>query len=183
MRTKKLFYLLVFLFLALSISVHAEDFISAIFEPFAGIDIARTYNNPAVTPFIDFVLVFIFFLGLSRVSIGNLEQFKGRGGTLTISMFSIILSIGFVVWEQMSGFNLGDLAPLAAMFFALALGFFIFKIFRGFGANGAGAGAFGYVMLYSMIIMVMPQLVDTIRGNSLVWGFFNMIFPDREYIW
>jgi len=172
-------YLLVFLLLVVmsSQTVFAEDFISAIFEPFAGVDIARTYSNPAITPFIDAILMFTFLFGIARISLGNMPQFQGKGGTLTISMFSLILAIAFEVWAAQNNFYLGEkLGPLAAMIFVLALAFFIFRIFRGFGIKGGSSSAFAFVFLYSSLAFLTPELFEVVKNIPFIWGIMNFLF-------
>ena len=73
-----------------------------VWELFSIFNIPYVYERYSVG--VDFVLAYLFFQGVTQVTIGR--KFTGKGGTLLTIAVSLLLSTGLTVAEAQLGFSL-----------------------------------------------------------------------------
>jgi|GEM_PF-2614258 len=153
-------YILVLTVLIAAPFVLGANLLDNVLQPFKGINIGQTYLNYAM--FIDAVIYFWFFIALSKGIFG--EKFS----TQVAIAVGLILGIGMGVFEYNSHFNLGMLAPFAALIFFVVLGIMLFTWAKKIGDNGLFAFSLTYIVIYSLVAAVATSLIDWINKVPLL---------------
>lgn len=176
MNKKLLIAVSVLLLLSLVSNVSAADnFLAGIFEPFAGVDVAETYENYHV--FIDAFLYFVLFISVAKVTLK--DKFKGAGGNALSVVIGLILATSMTWWAASVDFTLKSLGVVAAGVLIALIAFFVFRLVRNQGGKLGNAVALAYVLAFLIIGGVMPQLVEGLKGNpklNIIWSILNLIF-------
>ena len=146
---------LIFLFVIVAPSVLGANMLDNILQPFKGIDIGATYLRYAV--FIDAIIFFWFFIALTK------GIFKEKFPTSVATAVGIMLGIGMAVFESMSHFNLGMMAPFAALIFFMVLGVMLFTWAKNLGDNGLFAFSLSFIVIYSLVFTIAKPLVTWIE--------------------
>ncbi|MGV8171578.1 MAG: hypothetical protein ACP5OA_02685 [Candidatus Woesearchaeota archaeon] len=159
-----IFSLVFLMFIPLVLGANVLDEVLA---PFKGIDIAKTYS--IYFPIIDAILYFVLFIGIAKMALG--ERFKGSNSVPT--MIGVILAIGMAVFESQAKFNLGMLAPFAALIFFLILGMGIYSYTKSVSQNKILPFALGMATMMTLINWLAPSIKTWITKMpflSTIWN-------------
>lgn len=142
------------------------NFLDNIFEPFAGINLAATYDK--APNFIDALFYFLFFIGIAQFTLR--KQFEGKGGTAVIIAFGLALALGLAIWTSRIGFRLGDrIGPIAGALFAIIFFVFIVKMLKGDQEGLVGPSFWiGYAAAFIFINFLVPEVFTVF--NETKWG-------------
>ncbi len=149
MGKEKLVFLAIIALLAVQIAA-AENFVDAIsnnpaLEGITGERFAEFYDRfwwiVDLTVY-TLILGYAIKLGLSR------SQFGTQGNAMGM-VIAVILAIAAVIFEQQTGFRLGNLGPLA---FAVVIFFIAFGLWRAIGGLGLGSGSRTVLAIMFLVI-------------------------------
>jgi hypothetical protein len=148
--------LILLFILILSQSVAAqENVIDSLLTPFAGFDLASTYD--AYATLFDMILYAILFVGLSQATLG--KRFDSRGGKAVVSAIGISLAVALSLTQEALGFNLKAFGPLAAGIFIFFVGFVIFSGLRSMGLSASDSGSIALVVTYFSLRALSPSFI------------------------
>ncbi len=156
-------------------------------------DIPYIYDRYAVG--VDFVLAFLFFLGVSQVTLG--KRFTGKGGTLLTVAVSLLLSVGLSVAESRLSFSLASFGPIAIFFLLFIVGLVLYQLTRHLGFHASTALSLAFVMTYFSIQAVSPSIMEFVHqrapwlrttlflvfvfaAGKLLYSIFHTIFSRRS---
>lgn len=119
------------------------------------------------TQIFDFFLFLLFFIGLTQMILGKQFETIGLHKGVYVSI-GLILSLGLVLWEYQTGYNLIELVGPFAILLLFAAGILLFfNILKGFHATGAGAIAATYLVFYIIFFILFDvyqaPFIDAIR--------------------
>ncbi len=133
-----------------------------IWELLSIFDIPYIYDRYAVG--VDFVLAFLFFLGVSQVTLG--KRFTGKGGSLLTVAVSLLLSVGLSVAESRLRFSLASFGPMAIFFLLFIVGLVLYQLARHLGFHASTALSLAFVMIYFSIQAVSPSIMDFVHQRA-----------------
>jgi hypothetical protein len=167
-KNTRVVFTIVLAFLILTPFVFGANALDNIFNNpmLKGINIAATYQNNFA--FIDAILYFILFIGVASTALG--ERFKESKTVPTI--IGVMLAIGMAVFEYQTKFNLGKLAPFAALVFFLIFGMAVYSYTRSFSESKIVPFALAVVTLITLINWFAPSLKAWILRSpaaSAIW--------------
>jgi DNA repair exonuclease SbcCD ATPase subunit len=136
-----------------------------------GLNIAQTYQNNY--PFIDAILYFVLFIGVASTALG--ERFKNSKTVPT--MIGVMLAIGMAVFEYNSKppFNLGMLAPFAALVFFLIFGMAVYSYTKSFSQDKILPIALAAVTMITLINWLAPDLKEWINKSPFLSLIVNIV--------
>ena len=123
-------------------------------EALAYLDFSRTYDKFSST--IDLIIFFMLFMGLSKVTIG--KRFEGKGGNLICIAVSAMLSMGLLLLEQTTSFNLRSFGGIAILAVFAIIAVFLFMMFRAFNADLPLSISLTYITLFFGLNAVSPEI-------------------------
>ena len=133
-----------------------------IFQIISDLSLEKYYlANPTA---IDWILSFIFFLGITSVVIKRM--FPGNAGTAVSVSISLILSTGYSLLARSMNISLASFGPLAVFILIFFVGTILYSLLRHIGAAKTTALAGSYVLMYLSFKMVSPGIFDWIAGAS-----------------
>ena len=141
----------------------AGDSFDQVWELFSVFNIPYIYDRYAVG--VDFVLAFLFFQGITQVTIGR--KFTGKGGTLLTISVSLLLSMGLSVAEAQIGFSLAAFGPIAIFFIVFIVALVLYQLTRHLGCHASTALSLAFVMVYLSIQAVSPSVMEFVRDRAL----------------
>ncbi len=133
-----------------------------VWELLSVFDIPYIYDRYAVG--VDFVLAFLFFLGVSQVTLG--KRFTGKGGSLLTVAVSLLLSVGLSVAESRLRFSLASFGPIAIFFLLFIVGLVLYQLARHLGFHASTALSLVFVMTYFSIQAVSPSIMDFVHQRA-----------------
>jgi hypothetical protein len=139
-----------------------ENIIESALSPFKGFNMAWVYDNHG--QFIDGIIFFSIFLGISRVAFA--KRFPGKPGTAISVAFSFALTIGLLVVEDQFNFSLRSFGGLAIGVIFLITGFFMVTLARSAGLSPITAFALTYCLIYLSVSSMLPNLLDFIATRA-----------------
>ncbi len=122
---------------------------------------------------IDFFLSLLIFLGLTQAVFEN-THLSSQSKTLSIGL-SLSLSFGLIFWERQTGLNLLSLGPLAFLFLLILIYFVIFQLMQKLGTGYWTAGAWAYVIIFSILSIVQNPLIGWFVDINL-FNLLHMLF-------
>ncbi len=131
----------------------------------------------------DFVLAFAFFTSVIYAAVG--PRFGQQRPAVAISAtMGMALSIGLVWWEQINGYSIRNLGPVAVGFAILLLAGVIYQAVRRVGGNWSGAGiAIGACLLIGWTLgaewPVRDAIVQTLTTVLLLVGIAAFLLHRR----
>jgi len=144
-----------------------------ILRPFSGDAVGALYLE--YYAFIDAVVYMLLFMSLTQMIYGKIYKSTDgkpmRESKLIAVAVGLAMTFGMMVLEVNSGFNLGSLAPLAAIIFFLVFGillyFFLEGVFAAAGNARAKALAFciTYLIMYGLLISAFSETFSWIEQN------------------
>jgi len=168
--------LLVYMLLLISLSglVSAAFSLNGILNPFNGNTIATFYLS--YYAFIDALVYLILFLSLSQIAflkIYSKNNALGPGNNRKESKMiavavSIALTVSMTVLEMNTGFNLGQLYPIALVIFLLVLAILLYNLMLGLFTGPKGkniSAALTYLIIYGLLIVPFGTLYRWIEQN------------------
>ena len=184
MSRKKVFLLLVSFVFVISlfanfVSAAENNFLNDIFEPFAGIDVAATYDN--YWQFIDAFLYFLLFIGVAQFTLS--KQFQGTGGKAVVIAMGIALSVALTLWTSKIGFKLGErLGPIAGFILGVIVFIVVVRVVRALSGEEKAIGpafliAFGLGFIF--VNMFIPEIFTVLKETKfggIVIGVLNLLF-------
>ncbi len=163
-RVSSNFLLLVLaIFLVTTPIVLGANILDSVLKPFSGIDIGDTYANRGYAPFIDAIIYFVLFMSIASAGLG--QTFKDNKSIST--MVGIMLAVGMCVFEYTSGFNIGKMAPVAALIFFLVIGIFIYNLIKNLTDQTFAAISLAFLVMYGLVQAMAPTLLEWI--NEVSW--------------
>ena len=122
----------------------------------------------------DFVLAFAFFTSVVYAILGKRLE-RQRPAIAMSAAIGCALSTGLVWWEQVNGFSIKHLGPIAVGFALLLLAFVMYACIRQIGGSWAGAGITIGVSISIALLLGMPvpfatQILQTIIAIALIFG-------------
>ena len=133
-----------------------------IWEILSVFNIPYIYDRYAVG--VDFVIAFLFFYGVSEVTIGR--RFTGKGGSLLTIAVSLLLSVGLSVAGARLGFSLAAFGPIAIFFLLFIVGLVLYQLARHLGCHASTALSLAFVMVYFSIQAVSPSVMEFVRERA-----------------
>ena len=170
MRSNNRAVLLTVIVLALSLPLvfGATNILDSALKPLGTIDVASTYKTYA--PFIDAIIYFIFFISIAGTALG--DKFKDHKAVPII--MGVILAIGMTIFESTSKFNLGMLAPFAALIFFVTIGIGAYNWAKNLGGNTFAAVAIAFGVITLLIDWLAPTLVLWINSIPLLGTIYSL---------
>lgn len=129
-----------------------------VLRPFRGTDFGFLYQSYA--PFIDGILYFIIFFGLSKFVFR--DKFKSGGKMLSVGV-SLALSFAAAFFSSQTGFYLGKIGPIALIIVFMMVFFFLYRTMKQFGNKKWLAFSIAFLL---MMIVVREALGDQLAENS-----------------
>ena len=123
-------------------------------QPLKYFDVSRFYDSYASS--VDLIIFFMFFMGLTYVTLG--KRFEGRGGTMLCVALSLALSIGMMIFERETGFNLKTFGAVGAGLFVLLVGVLVFMTFKHLEFSKPLSFSLAFLILFFGINSVSPQM-------------------------
>ena len=71
---------------------------------------------------------------------------------------SVALSFGMSLYSRSTGFNLTQLAPIAAIIFIGLIGLVIFSLVNQFGGNSVKSSMIAYIIVYALVRTAFPEI-------------------------
>ena len=115
----------------------------------------------------DFFIFLLIFLGLTQAVFGE-GHFKKQSQTISIGL-SLAFSLGLVLWERNTGTNLLSFGAIGLLLITLLIFYIIFSILKKMGTEWWVAGAWAYVVIFVILMIIGPQFFN--------WASFESIFP------
>ena len=175
MLSKKVVFISIFLVLLLN-SASAQYYYDQSFDfgflSVGGVD-DILYLYGIYSGWIDFFLSLLIFLGLTQAVFEN-THLRSQSKTLSIGL-SLALSFGLIYWERQTGVTLLSLGPLAFLFFLILIYFVIFQLMQKLGTGYWTAGAWAYVVIFSMLSIVQNPLIGWFVDINL-FNLLHMLF-------
>ena len=140
----------------------AGDSFDQVWELFSVFNIPYIYDRYAVG--VDFVLAFLFFQGVTQVTIGR--KFNGKGGTLLTIAVSLLLSVGLSVAEAQLGFTLAAFGPIAIFFIVFIVALVLYQLTRHLGCHASTALSLAFIMIYLSIQAVSPSVMEFVHDRA-----------------
>lgn len=161
----------------LSIPVVLADIFDDILGPFSGVDFGATYANYAM--FIDGILYFLIFFGLSRFVF---EKKFGSGGKTMYIGIALALSFAAAYFGSSNGFRLGMLGPYAILIVFLLLFYLIFSLTKNMGASKWLAFSLAFLLVIYLVHTMLWGFIDenptlvAVIGTAYIVAFIGVIF-------
>ena len=133
-----------------------------VWELFSIFNIPYVYERYSVG--VDFVLAYLFFQGVTQVTIGR--KFTGKGGTLLTIAVSLLLSTGLTVAEAQLGFSLAAFGPIAIFFIVFMVALVLYQLSRHLGCHASTALSLSFVVIYLSIQAVSPSIMDFVQKKA-----------------
>ena len=133
-----------------------------VWELFSVFNIPYLYDRYGIG--VDFVLAFLFFQGVTQVTIGR--KFTGKGGTLLTIAVSLLLSTGLSVAEAQLKFSLAAFGPVAIFFIVFIVALVLYQLSRHLGCHASTALSLAFVMIYLSIQAVSPSIMDLVQEKA-----------------
>lgn len=119
--------------------------------------------------FWDSIIALLFFLGVT----GTILQ--QRFGKLASASVAIMLTVGFIGLEGVTGWRLADLAPIAAFVLLLTLGGFVYEAITRWGANRWVAFSAAYVTIWLTALMLSKVIFGDSAEDNTVYAIVNAL--------
>lgn len=142
------------------------SFLDDSFELFRDVNFGQFYESYA--PFIDGVLYFIIFFGLTKFVFT--DKFKSGAKMLGIGV-SLTLSFAAVFFSFRTGFVLGSLGPIAIIIVFLLLFFMLFTKMKAFGAGKWLAFSIGFLLVSTMA----EPFIEPLLQNPTLRGMYRLV--------
>jgi len=123
---------------------------------------------------IDFFIFLIIFLGLSQIVFSQ-GHFAHQGSKPLSIGISLALSFGLSLWERNTGINLLTFGPFAFLILIILMYYIIFSLLKKMGTEWWVAGAWGYVVVYSLLMLLGSQLLNLVDISS-IFPLLNLLF-------
>lgn len=163
---KKVVLLGVFLLILMnfaSAQYYSYDYYDS-FSSFGGSD-NILYIYESNSSLIDFFLFLLIFLGITQ-AIFSQGHFASQSKILSIGI-SLALSIGIVFWERNTGFNLLTFGPFAFLIILILIYYVILNMLMKMGTQWWVAGAFAYVIVFSILVILSPNVTGVVSFQKL----------------
>ncbi|NIM03816.1 hypothetical protein GTN66_06695 [bacterium] len=131
-------------------------------SPFEFLDIGGVYDRYAAA--IDFIIAFLLFLGISKVTLGR--RFEGRGGKLVITAVALALSVGFSLIEREANFSLRSFGSLGVLILIFLISIVLFNLFRTAGVSKTSSFCLAYIIVYLSLRLISPAIFDWIAQTA-----------------
>ncbi|MGV8171240.1 MAG: hypothetical protein ACP5OA_00930, partial [Candidatus Woesearchaeota archaeon] len=120
--------------------------------------------------FIDALIYLVLFLSLAQLVFTKIYSNNKREAKMVAVAIALSLMFAMVVLENMTGFNLGQLAPVALVIFLSVLAMLLYNLLQGlFGSEGKGktaSAALTYLLVYGLLVVPFNTLNQWIITNS-----------------
>lgn len=146
------------------IAISGLGVLDHLFGPFKDFDVPGAYAR--YSGLIDFSIYLIFFLGVTRVTLG--KRFAGRGGKAISVAVSLILTISLILAERELGFSLASFGPFAGGLVVLVVASTLYIGIRHMGAGHLASSAIAFVATYLAIRAVAPGLFEWVAVRAPV---------------
>lgn len=122
----------------------------------------------------DFILAFTFFTSVVYAILGKRLE-RQRPAIAMSAAIGFALSTGLVWWEQVNGFSIKNLGPIAVGFALLLLAFVMYVCIRQIGGSWAGAGITIGISIIIALLLGMPvpfaaQILQAVIVVALIFG-------------
>jgi hypothetical protein len=151
------------LILSSSFSIAAFN-LNNILAPFGGLNIGSFYLK--YFAFIDAIIYFVLFLSLSQMVFTRIYS---EGSKLISVAIALALTVSMAVLEMRTGFNVGQLSPIALIIFLFIIAILLFNLFLGLftGENGKSVSAtLTYLIIYGLLNAPFATLNKWIEQNT-----------------
>lgn len=158
---KKLWLMPVLMAISLKF-VLAIDVLDAALRPFRETNIAALYGTYVL--FVDAVIYTILFISLAQMV--YVKAFGKKEGKLVAVAIGLALMFGMMILEKNTGFNLGQLGPLAAIILLFILGILLYNLFQGMFNDAAASFSLTFLIMYAILMSAFNLLYKWLEKNA-----------------
>jgi len=145
-------------------------YFNSILNPFGLLNIASFYLN--YYSFIDALVYLILFLSVAKIVFAKVYKDNKKEAKMIAVAIALCLTISMIVLEMNTGFNIGQLAPVALIIFLLVLAVLLYNLMLSLFPLKDGqkvsmhSAALTYLIIYGLLIVPFGTLYRWIQTNA-----------------